>query len=349
MKNNLRSLAICLCLSFTFSCQTSGPVEPDTTSPIGYNLYVGNWGFTEVYVLDTETNSVVDTLHGFNQGFQVGVWDLAVTRSGAKLYVSTRKGPRNGPGYVYSVDVKSKDVATIFNKPSDVYVAPSGAVFVVASEPYRNWRYVGLIDTLSDAITFIDTLNIRDSGYNSQSLVFDPDDSRFYTFDNQNRLFAYDYEDREIVRKYENFVGDLLHMVISPDGRYLYMAGGPVFDLELDLVVAGVGGNLLGSLALSPDGEYIYITDPGKYWQFEPPSSGKVGIFQTSTNSYIGEIDVGSGRITDRIVVTPDGKRAYVSRWVEDVFALNLHSRLVREVINIYGIFTVPMALGRQQ
>lgn len=54
----------------------------------GYNLYVGNWGSNEVYIVDTNSNTMVDTLRGFDYY----IWDLAITLSGAKLYVSTKGG-----------------------------------------------------------------------------------------------------------------------------------------------------------------------------------------------------------------------------------------------------------------
>lgn len=65
------------------------------------------------------------------------------------------------------------------------------------------------------------------------------------------------------MRTYQN-IFDPLHMVISHDGNYLYVAGSFVYDLKEDKAIAVLGGNRLGSLALSADGELLYVTDPGE-------------------------------------------------------------------------------------
>ena len=305
-------------------CERHNVIEsPNLTNNKGYYLYVGNWGFDEVFVVDTDSNAVVDTLRGFGS-----VWDLTVTKSGTKLYVCTREGPVNFSGKVFSVDLHNMQIKLILNKVADVYVAPHGAIFIISKDPYQLPRQIGTIDTMSDAITYFDTLDIRDAGYNYQSVIFDKKRPLVYTVNNSKQLFVYDYEKKQIVRIYQNLF-DPLHMAISPDGKFLNVASGPVFDLGRDSVIAWVGGNQLGSLALSPGREYLYITDPGKYMLPEPVPSGKVKIFQTRTNSYVGEIDVNKATgdaytLTDRIVVTPDGKTAYVSSWLHRVFVTDL-------------------------
>lgn len=115
-------------------CQHSNPVNNGQTGnkPKGYNLYFGNWGSDEIFVLDTDSNVVVDTLKGFSS-----VWDMAVTKSGQKLYVSTREGPVNFPGKVYSVDLFSKEVKRISDKVSDVYTTPDGTIFIISKQPLQ--------------------------------------------------------------------------------------------------------------------------------------------------------------------------------------------------------------------
>ena len=335
-----------------FGCQHSNPVvnnPPNGPNSKGYNLYVGNWGFDEVFVIDTDSNAVVDTLRGFGS-----VWDLAVTKSGKKLYISTREGPVNFPGKVYSVDLQTRHIKLILDKVADVYVVPNGIVIIISKDPFQLPRQIGTIDTLSDAITFFDTLDVRDAGVNYQSVVLDRTFPLFYAVNNALQLFAYDYEQRKVVRVFENLFGPKLHMVLSPDGKFLYAAGGPVFDLERDAAIAGVGGNHLGSLALSADGGYLYITDPGGYLLPEPVPSGKVFIFQTSTNTYNGEIDVqkavpfGHGWQTDRIVLMPDGRTAYVSNWLDLIFVIDLQQREVVKLIQLgpTGVQAVPMVVG---
>lgn len=343
---------------FAIGCQHPWIVDNKSKNEIkmgGYHLYVGNWGGNEVYIVDTNSNIIVDTL----QGFDYYIWDLAVTLSGAKLYVSTKGGPHNTPGKIFAVDLCSKSTSLIWSGiASDVFVSPQGQPLIISHEPRpenapEGISYVGFIDTLSDVIAFVDTLNIRDNGFNYQSIVFDKNRPLFYAVDNARRLFAYDYDQKKIRRNYDNLF-DPLQMIISNDSRFLYVAGGPVFDLERDEVIASVGGDRLGSLALSPDGEYIYVTEPGNHGLLEPLPRGKVFIFHTSTNSYIGEIDVkkivqslptGQSWQTDRIVLTTDGKIAYVSSWIKHLFTIDLQSREVIKVMDFNG-FTIPLMLG---
>jgi len=334
-------------------CERQNIIEsPNLIKNKGYYLYVGNWGFNEVFIVDTDSNAVVDTLRGFGS-----VWDLTVTKSGKKLFICTRDDvPPDYAGKIFSLDLKTKEVKVIHNEISDVFVSPNGVVFVI-SYSYNagsSQGSVGIIDTLTDAITLFDTLDIRDTRHNYQSMVFDKNRPQLYAVNNNKRLFAYNYDNKKVVRVYQNLF-DPLRMVISPDGKFVYVAGGPVFDLERDSVIAWVGGNQLGSLALSPGGEYLYITDPGGYMRLEPVPTGKIIIFQTTTNNYVGEIDVnkavpfGHGNQTDRIVLTPDGKTAYVSNWLHLIFVIDLQAKEVVKVINIPSSSTIPMALGLKQ
>jgi hypothetical protein len=352
---HLYRLFLCIWLLVEIACQHSSPtddISKNGNAVKGYNLYVGNWGGNEVFVVYTDSNAVADTLHSF----PYTVWHIAVTTSGAKLYVCTRDDvPPDYTGAIFSVDVKTNNVKMIHDKISDVFVSPQGTAFVTSYSYAAGLSQgsIGIIDTLTDVITFFDTLDIRDTGFNYQSVVFDKNRSLFYAVNNSRQLFAYDYNKNEIVRVYQNLF-DPLHMVLSLDGKFIYVAGGRVFDLESDAVIARAGGNPRGSLAITPDGEFLYVTDPGSWAIPEPIPSGKVFIFQTSTNRYVGEIDIrnavppGYGKITDRIILTPDGKTAYVSGWINLVFVIDVQAKEVVKVIEM-SAFTIPMALGIKQ
>lgn len=111
--------------------------------------------------------------------------------------------PHNTPGKIFAVDLYSKSTSLIWSGiASDVFVSPQGQPFIISHEPRpenapEGISYVGLIDTLSDVIAFVDTLNIRDNGFNYQSIVFDKNRPLFYAVDNARRLFAYDYDQKK--------------------------------------------------------------------------------------------------------------------------------------------------------
>lgn len=220
----LFSFAIVILLSAT-NCQKPGPTENDPDDKLGcqYYLYVGDWNGKEVFVIDTRSNTVIDTL----QGFENYVWDLTVTKSGNKLYVSTKEGLRNAPGKVFAVETKTKKISMIWSGiASDVFVASSGEVFMFSYEPRPGGAlygptYISILDTLSNAMTLIDTLDIRNSGNNYQSVVFDSEQPVFFAVNSSDQLFAYNYRERREVRKYQNFWGPKLHLMLSSDGNFL--------------------------------------------------------------------------------------------------------------------------------
>jgi len=282
-------LLVLLTLFPSIHCIRKFPTTPPTPPEIktGYYVYVGNeaiWAGAGVYVIDTDSHAVVDSI----DGFPYSVYQLAITKGGSKLYVCTCDGPVNSPGNVYSVDLMTKEIKLILERSANVYTAPSGLVLIILKEtPYTDPRHIGTIDTLTDEIHFFDVLDLWDEKENDQSVVFDPRRPIFYAPDKGLLLLAYDYERMEIIRRYQTRAV-FLRMVISPDGKTLYVAGGPVFDLEADsTIVEGIGENFQGSLALSNDGEYLYITDPRKRLH-DDQIIRRISIYSTKTNTVIG-------------------------------------------------------------
>ncbi|MFQ5824737.1 MAG: YncE family protein [bacterium] len=340
-------LMLLFCFLLSTTCKNNNPVNSTEAEQKSYYLYVGNQTDHEVYIVDTASNVVVDTLRWFSGD----VWDVTPTNNGEKLYVITRGSSRSGPGKVCSVDLQTRTPSVIWDDiAADVFTAPNGKIFIIAYVPRSDDAYLGTIDPFTDTIAFFDTLDIRNTLSNHQAVVFDPNGPLMYTVNNDDRLFAYDYDKKEVVRTYENIYIPR-RMAISPDGKYLYVAGGPVVDLENGEAIAGVGGNVLGSLALSPDGELLYITDPGKYFHGLSNPSGKVFVYNTRTHQYVGEIDVlkklpsGRSRRTDWIALMPDGQTAYVCNFGRLIFIIDLQVREVREIIE-FPPFIVLIALG---
>ena len=317
----------------------------------GYNLYVGNQGGDEVYVLDTYRNTVIDTLLGFENY----IWNLATTKNGEKLYICTRGEQSNYAGKVFSVDIYSRTISLIWSETaSDVFIVPAGEVFIISYLPYTEKAYIGFIDPISNLITHIDTLNIRDTGYNNQGVMFSKNCPLLYAVNSNDCLFAYDYDQKKVVRTYKNLTNPL-NMVLSQDGSTIYstVMGNHlvIFDVEQDSILFSIGTTIAGSLALSADGEYLYITDPGAYMIPEPAPSGKVYIFSTKSMSFVDEIDIteklpfGYSNQTDHIILMPDGKTAYVSNWLRLIFVIDLQLKEVVEFIEVEAI-GMPMVYG---
>jgi DNA-binding beta-propeller fold protein YncE len=125
------------------------------------------------------------------------------------------------------------------------------------------------------------------------------------------------------------------------------MAGGPVLDLEQDVVTGWVGGNHLGSVALSPSGDSLYVSDPGKPLSIEIIPSGKLFIFDTRSNRYVEDLETGASA---QFALTSDGKRAYVSNWTTSVSVIDLEKKTILDRIQPVDretiFYTMPLVLG---
>ncbi len=352
---------VLLVILISIGCRKEGPVDGGGNDTIphskqSYFLYVGGWSGNKIFIVDTDSNVVVDSL----EGFMSEIWSFVVTKSGRKMYVSA-KAPRNlgASGAIYAVDLKTHTVRTIYNEVASLFVAPDGHVFTINYFGINGVSEVGIIDTVTDQVSYFDTLNIQTKyfGHDYQGVVFDVNRNLLYGINREHKLFAYDYTKNKVTRVYQNVNAFyFLQMMISNNGRYLYVAGGPVFDLERDSVVGGLGGNYLGSLAMSQDGQYLYISDPGRYIMPDPVPTGKIYIYCTKTMNYIDEIDfvpftppwIGSAT-TDRITLIPsDDRFAYVSGWVGILYYIDLKFKNVIKRIDI-DAFTVPLAVGEKQ
>jgi len=332
------------------------------------NLYVGNWGYDQIYVVDVDRDAVIDTLNGFRS-----VGNVTATTSGKKLYVtamaySVYPYDTTYPATVYSVDPATKLKKEILERRAMIYLEPNGTPLIIASSTMQDtaiesdtMRLVGAIDTVTDAVSFFDTLDIFHSKLSAayEALVFDPNEPVLYTFTNQNQLFAYNYQEKRIIRYYTS-LNLPYNIVISTDGKYIYCANGPVLDVANDSIIGWVQGNnesILGSLALTPDGKFLYLTDPGKPLLPEPVPSGKINFFQTNPFGYLGFIDVTKidseyfstyYAITDRILITSDGKKAFVGLLYSDIVVIDLE---INEAVNRirfvpHNIVLRPLSLG---
>lgn len=325
---NVSFYLIIILLSFGDGCKSTGTDPINSSRFKGNILFAGNWGHDQVYIVDIDSNKIVDSIKGFGS-----VWNLSITHSKAKLYVSTREGPENSTGAAYSVDLNTGKISLILSKANILCISPSGEPIIFISTPYDSLKQVGIIDTTTDHISIIDTLDILDSGSIKNIAAFCTSKTILYTLNNTGNIFAYDYKKRVIVNTFPS-AGIPLNIIISRDKTKLFIVsdtyGLIAFDLSnYSYLAANKRINTIGTLALSPDGQLLYITDPGKYLIPEPQPSGLISIFQASNLNFIGTIDINkiSGlayTLTDNIVLSKDGNTGYVSDFGATVFIVDL-------------------------
>lgn len=103
------------------------------------------------------------------------------------------------------------------------------------------------------------------------------------------------------------FISEPTGIVVTPDGKYAYVAnlsgGVVVIDLATDNVIANIMGVNKGhSLIVSPDGRRVYIS--------ESINSGNVVVIDVATNAIIARIGGDFSQATG-MDFTPDGKYIY--------------------------------------
>lgn len=293
-----------------------------------------------IFIIDTYTNTVVDSIKGFDNyphSFEI--------TSNNKMYVSTDS--YLNPSNIYSVDLISKEIKII--KSFD-YISTGGysnvfsknhqdTVFVFTKNSTMNFVKVGIIE--NDSVKYFDSLDIDNAilSHKKQNVVFDRDSTVFYTMNTNARLFAYNFSLKRITRNYNQIYAPL-YMLISDDNQLIYIAGGSVLDFHKDSILAWIGGNRLGSLALDESNSKLYITDPGQYYDLEYPKTGKVFGYRTDSYIYSDTIDVFKARldywkVTDVIGIIPNTNLAYVSDFGSYIYIIDLELNEVIEFIYI--------------
>ncbi len=173
----------------------AGPNPPQKPVKLHYNLYLADWASERIMVVDTDSNRVIDSIF-LPTKYAV---NMVVTTSGKKLYAATEGSTSDAPT-AYVVDLPSKQIRTIIDRPADFYISPKGTVIIIIADSGTGARalknHIGLVDTLNDQIHFIDTLDLVNNslGYWNQSIVFDPARPAFYAVRSDYRLIRYNYQ-----------------------------------------------------------------------------------------------------------------------------------------------------------
>jgi len=338
------SFGLFFLLLFIVGCREELPSQDDTdgngyiTHSTREFLYVGNNSRREIYKIELESNSIVDTL----KGMEAGIIGAITSIDGRKMYVPTYVG---NPDVVYVFNLETGALAVASHTTSHLYTSPEGDVIILTFINNNTRTKVGLIDTQTDLITYLDTLELKYDVYPSQQCVIDGNGKYLYAETIDGKLLKYYYGENRVERIYE---GDfsLKCLALSSDGKTLYNTGGSVIDIESGRIIGSMPVSEYGHLAVSPDGRYVYLTDPtGKNGEAAFPTA-KIFVYDTRSFTVTGEISV-HGHVnylsyTDDIAITGDGTKAYVSGF-RDVFVIDLINKRTSGVI---GFATGFMPIG---
>ena len=261
-------------------------------------VYVANSGADTVSVIDTSTNTVVDTIIVSN-----GPTDVEITPDGTKAYV-----PSPDSDTVDVIDLSTNTVmdtiTLVGNGVADATVAPNGARVYVTFALSCTFN---VIDTATNTVVHSALM-----GGCSGRVAVTPDGTKAYVpspgFDGVRVLETATYTEAGFVAAGG---GDPSRASITPDGAQVYVAnwGGfnnvTVIDTATDALVTNIPvSDSAKDVTISPDGETAYVT-------VATVISPNVTVINTATNAVVTTIPVGA--FPQGVEVTPDGAKAYVT------------------------------------
>lgn len=305
------------------------------------NVYVtsGPLAGTTVSVIDTNSNTIVATIPGFN--VPTGV---AVTPNGAYAYVVN-----SGADNVLVIDTTSNTiVATI---PSIVTLAG-----LIAITPDGAHAYVTTSQASSPNVYVIETSSNTASalpGFHSPSgIAITPDGAHVYVTNKESPFPI------SVLRTSDNTLETTIPitvnvLAITPDGKYLYATDSDngivyVIATSSNSVIATVPGFTAlmtpGFIAIPPEGTHAYIANV---------DGDTVSVVSTSSNTIVDTIPGFQEPVG--MAVSSDGKYIYVANHDNQTVAIiEISSNSVIATIpgftnGAYFVATTPSTAGSPQ
>ena len=267
---------ITLCPMFTCT-----PIISAAT-PNGTRLYVTNNLLDTVWVIDTLSNTVIDT-------FKVGQnpWGVAITPDGTRAYVA------NTDATISVIDTSTNraiDTIIDLDTPIGVAITPDGTRAYFANGAGT----VSVVDTSTN--TVIDTIPVLDRfglpAFNLASIVITPDGTRAYVVSNNTgQIDVIDTTTNAVITTIPPLMefplgGGNLSIAINSDGTRVYSASrflpAVVVDTSSNTIIATIPVN--GStpfVGVTPDDTKLYVA-----------AGSGVSIFDTSTLALITRVEL---------------------------------------------------------
>jgi YVTN family beta-propeller protein len=267
--------------------------------------YVANFFSNSVSVIDTATNTVVDTVPVGSNPFA-----LDVTPDGAFVYVGNFVA-----GNVSVIDTTTNSVVATVNvagHPNGVAVTPNGALVYVAGYTSDS---VSVIDTATNTVVATVPVGVLPFGISIST------DSAFAYVANgtSSSVSVIDIATNTVVATVPG-LGHGTSLAVTPDGAFVYVThhyvSSPVnpdpsvkvIDTSTYTVVDSVAVGLSPAhISITPDGNYIFVTISG---------GSAVSVIATASNTVVATVPVGVQ--PEGVKVTPDGAFAYVANSMSD-------------------------------
>jgi YVTN family beta-propeller protein len=267
-------------------------VLPDgvAITPDANRVYVTNYRDNRVYIIDTETNTVV----GF---VSVGSTPsgIAMAPDGSVVYVANAGDtitPEPNSNTISVIETATNTViATIpvQEGPSDLAVTPDGRRLYVANA-FRG--SLSVIDTASNTLL----LSLQGLSFASGVVVNSAGTKVYATA--TGGLYVIDTLTNSVVAVVPLGCGPR-GVTVTPDGRLIYAASycdGTVYVIDGDtnfiITTVPVGVGVMG-VAAAPDGQHVYVTNR---------IEGFVSVIETSSNKVIDRIPTGPSSAFEQFI-----------------------------------------------
>ena len=290
--------------------------------------YVTNQNDNNVSVIDTTTNTVIDSIPVGNQPNGV-----AVLPNGTRAYAVN-----NGDNNVSVIDTTTNtviDSIPVGSSPTGIGIMPNGTRVYVAN---LGDNTVSVIDTSTNTVV----ATVLFVGNNPHDVAVTPDGTKAYVPTLYAGTYVIDTSTNTVINTIPTGYGSI-SIAITPDGTKAYvdnLFANTVSAINISssaVTTIPVGSGPRG-VAVTPNSTRVYVTNNG---------GTTVSVIDTSTNTVIGSpITVGVTPIS--VAITADGTRAYVDNYSDGTVSIidTITNTVIGSPIPVgidpYGIATNP-------
>lgn len=281
----------------------------NSLSATGVFAYVTNAGSNSVSVIDTASNTVINTTSvGF---FPAGI---AAAPAGDFVYATMYMDDT-----VHVIDTASNGLLQVINlptgsKPIDIAVSPSGFPWVT--------NFTDATITMIDPSTMGWTTILPVGSIFPVALAITPNGSKAYIVNavGPKNVKVFSLMTNSLVKSV-NSGTQSFGIAITPDGSKAYSTNSlqstvTVINTATDTISASVVlplNSFPRGIAISPNGAFAYVVEQG---------TSSVDVINTTTNLVVANIPLTSNSDPFHIAITPDSLFAYVTQTIGDTVAV---------------------------
>lgn len=328
----LPALILIAIAGFLASCCDDNPICPGHGKPYKGWLYATDYNSNYVYRIDTETDSLVDSVRYESDLYVPG----AVSISQDGRYLAVPYSDHLNEIYLTRVyDAQTMEIVVDIEEPIWPMFVDDGNILIDLGP--RTMTFYGVPSFIKIEE---DSLFDPDSAARAMEYALHEPENRIYIVvslrpeagGDSTYIMAYDYEQREVVDDWivgESGQWHRLHSIdIHPESRRIYLnmqehSGAFYFacyDLdERRILFQSPIDSYFGRVKVTPDGKEVYLTDHGVSIG-DLPNPGTIYVFDADNGAYIHGISLfGYDPITylplyaSKIVFTPTGEKAYIA------------------------------------